>query len=636
MQTVSSIIKYVRWSYFVSVVLMLSISLVYFSSARQMNIEIKQFSELALHFSQLDQAMQELAAKAKRIASTDELNSLPSLKTSMKYYASNARKHFTMAMSIWDQSNPELKNSIIRSSQQMGDDDPFQQHKRLLDITDIDKAEKLEDIRWLGQKKFGIYNSYVAASNRLIEGKLYEVLDKKAAEFSSLISWFIVTGIGSLIAIGVIILFPMERAVANMITDLDRLRLRAENADRAKSEFLANMSHEIRTPMNGVMGMAELLGNTALDKKQKMFVDVIIKSGGSLVTIINDILDFTKMDAGQLKLDSNPFVLAETVDEVAALIAPGIDDEKVELIVRVQPGLPGRFIGDSGRVRQVITNIVGNAAKFTQEGHVLVDVSGDLKPEKDGEIIANIVISVTDTGIGIPEEKLDSIFDKFSQVDGSATRRHEGTGLGLSITKMLVEMMGGEVTIESQINKGSTFRIALPLAVDGEFRQPDTIPRDITGSRVLIVDDNEINRRILMEQMTSWQLKATQTSSGLEALTALHRAKSLGQPYDLMIVDYQMPGMDGIEIVNQIRHQPGIQLTPVIMLNSADNAGEDAIRDLDIQGHLVKPARASHLLEAILKVLSKSAKKDDMPKNKFTLSTVRENIIDTERKGTGT
>jgi len=636
MQTASNIIKYVRWSYFVSLALMLSISLVYFSSARQMNVEIKQFSELALHFSQLDRTMQELAANAKRIANSSDLTSLPSLKTSMKYYASNARKHFEMAMSIWDQTNSEVKNSIIKSSQQLRGSDTFQHYKRLLEISDIEKAENLEDIRGLGQKKNGVYKSFVAPSNQLIEGKLYEVLDKKATEFSSLINWFIVTGIVSLIAIGVIIFFPLERSIANIIADLNRLRVRAENADRAKSEFLANMSHEIRTPMNGVMGMAELLGNTGLDNKQKMFVDVIIKSGGSLVTIINDILDFTKIDAGQLKLDPKPFILAETVDEIAALIAPVIDGEKVELIVRMQPDLPETYIGDAGRIRQAITNIVGNAVKFTHSGHVLVDVSGDLEPEKDGEIIASIVISVTDTGIGIPVEKLDSIFDKFSQVDGSATRRHEGTGLGLSITKMLVEMMDGAISIESQINKGSTFRISLPLMVDGEIGQSGIIPRDVTGSRILIVDDNEINRRILVEQMASWQFDATQTSSGLEALTALHRSMSLGQPYDLMIVDYQMPGMDGIEVVNQVRHQPGIQNTPVIMLTSVDNAGEDAIRDLDIQGHLVKPARASHLLEVVLKVLRKPADDADMPEADITPSDTRENIIDTERKGTGT
>jgi len=636
MQTASNIIKYVRYSYFISLVLMLSISLVYFSSARQMNVEIKRFSELALHLSKLDRTMQELAANAKRIFSSNDLTSVTSLKTSMKFYASNARKHFDMTMSGWDKANPKLKSSIIRSSQQMGGEDPFQQHKRLLDITDIDKAEKLEDIRWVGQKKYGIYNSYVAASNQLIEGKLYEVLDKKATEVSSLISWFIITGIASVIAIGLIIFFPLERSIANIITDLNRLRVRAENADRAKSEFLANMSHEIRTPMNGVMGMAELLGNTGLDKKQKMFVDVIIKSGGSLVAIINDILDFTKIDAGQLKLDPKPFILAETVDEVAAVIAPGIDNEKVELIVRIQPGLPEFFIGDAGRIRQAITNIVGNAIKFTHSGHVLVDVSGDLEPEKDGKVMTNLIISVTDTGIGIPEEKLDSIFDKFSQVDGSATRKHEGTGLGLSITKMLVEMMDGAITIESQVHQGSTFRISLPLEVDGKIRQPSIIPKDVTGSRILIIDDNEINRRILMEQMASWQFDATQTSSGLEALTALHRGKSLGQPYDLMIIDYQMPGMDGIEVVNQARHQPGIQHTPVIMLTSVDNAGEDAIRGLDIQGHLVKPARALHLLEVILKVLSKPAEGADAIERNITSQSGDENIMDTEHKGTGT
>ncbi len=636
MQTASSIIKYIRWSYFVSLVLMLSISLIYFSLARQMNVEIQQYSQLAFQFSKLDQSMQNLAEKAKRIAEIDDKATLSSLKTSLRYYASNVAEQFEKTSTIWDQTNPDVKNSIIKSSRQMRGEDPFQHHRRMFDTSGLETIDNLEDMRWMGKKISGIYNSFVLPSNLLIEGKVYEVLDKKAEEFSDLITWFIITGIGSLIAIGLIIFFPLERSIANIITDLNRLRLRAENADRAKSEFLANMSHEIRTPMNGVMGMAELLGNTGLDSKQKMFVDVIIKSGSSLVTIINDILDFTKIDAGQLKLDPRPFVLAETVDEVAALIAPGVDNGKVELIVRMQPDLPEMFIGDSGRIRQAITNIVGNAVKFTHSGHVLVDVSGDLEPEKDGEIIANVLISITDTGIGIPEEKLDSIFDKFSQVDGSATRKHEGTGLGLSITKMLVGMMGGEITIESQVHKGSTFRISLPLAVDGTIEQPSTIPKNVTGSRILIVDDNEINRRILMEQMASWQLDATQTSSGLEALTALHRGKSLGQSYDLMIVDYQMPGMDGVEVVNQARHQPGILNTPIVMLTSVDNAGEDAIRSLDIQGHLVKPARASHLLEVILRVLSKPAKDVDMPENNTTPPVSHENIMNTERKGTGT
>ncbi len=636
MQTASNIIKYIRWSYFISIALMLAISLVYFSSARKMNIEIKQISELAFQFSKLDQSMQRLAANSTRIANIDDTATLSSLKTSMKYYASIVARQFKKANAVWDQTDLDVRTSIINSSRQLRGSDTFQHHKRMFDMSAIEKIETLDDIRWMGKRISGIYNSFVSLSNQLIENRLYEVLNNKAGEFSSLINWFIITGIGSLVAIGAIIFFPLERSITNIIRDLNRLRVRAENADRAKSEFLANMSHEIRTPMNGVMGMAELLGNTKLDEKQGMFVDVILKSGASLVTIINDILDFSKIEAAQMKLDPKPFNLAEAIEDVAALVAAGVEENNLELIVRVQPGLPTSFIGDAGRIRQIITNIVGNAIKFTDEGHVLIDLSGNVITEKDNKNFANIIISVTDTGIGIPEEKLGIIFDKFSQVDGSATRKHEGTGLGLSITKMLVEMMGGEITAQSQLKQGSTFRISLPLEVHGELIAASPIPKDASGARILIVDDNEINRRILMEQMQSWQFEATQTSSGLEALTALHRGNVLGQPFDLMIVDYQMPGMDGLEVVTQARQQPGIQHTPVIMLTSVDNAGEKAIRSLDIQGHLVKPARATHLLEAILSALHKQSKSDPATGREAVQIFDRQNQPDAEYKGTGT
>ncbi len=636
MQTASNIIRYVRWSYLISIALMMAISFTYFYSARKMNVEIERVGELVFEISKMDHAMQKMAANLKRIAETDDTATLSSLKTAITYHASIVSTQFRNAKTIWDRTEPSVKEAILKSSRHMRGDDPFQHHKRMFNIKGIEKIEKLADIRWMSKRIHATYNNFVYPSNQYIEDVLYQSFKTKAGEFSELINWFIFTGIGSLIAIGVIIFFPLERSITGIIRDLNLLRLRAENADQAKSEFLANMSHEIRTPMNGVMGMAELLGNTRLDEKQKMFVDVIIKSGRSLVTIINDILDFSKIDAGQLKLDARPFVLAEAIEDAATLVTAGVEEKKMELIVRIQPDLPGSFVGDAGRIRQIVTNLISNAIKFTEKGHVLVDISGELMPEKDGGNIANIIISVTDTGMGIPEEKLEIIFDKFNQVDGSATRRHEGTGLGLSITKMLVEMMGGEITAESQLNQGSTFRITLPLSVHGEIIQPSPVPKDVTGSRILIVDDNEINRRVLIEQMESWQFEVTQTSSGMEALTALHRGNVLGQPYDLMIVDYQMPGMDGFEVVSQVRQQPGIQLTPVVMLTSVDNADGNEVRNLDIQGYLVKPARASRLLSAILEALNNSPGKAPVIGQDAVQVQNSDNRTDAGYKGTGT
>ncbi|MBU3962469.1 MAG: PAS-domain containing protein [Alphaproteobacteria bacterium] len=382
--------------------------------------------------------------------------------------------------------------------------------------------------------------------------------------------------------------------------ELTELLARSEAADKAKSEFLANMSHEIRTPMNGVLGMAELLAKSSLDTRQKTFVDIIVKSGNALLTIINDILDFSKIDAGQLKLRKVPFDPVEAIEDVATLLSASAAEKDIELIVCGDVTVRHMVSGDPGRFRQIVTNLVGNAIKFTEKGHVLIELSST--PSDGSQVMLSMRIE--DTGIGIPEDKRASIFEKFSQVDTSSTRRHEGTGLGLAITAGLVDLFGGHIDVESTIGEGSVFTVHVPFTVANERQRPQPLPVNVEGARVLVIDDNEINRRILTEQLELWGFDGVAVESGHAAMAVLEEAHRIGVSIDALIVDYQMPVMNGLDVARMIRADRRFESIAMIFLTSMDMVGDERIfQQLNVQAHLMKPARANLLRSAIVDVV---------------------------------
>ncbi|RWN44638.1 MAG: response regulator [Mesorhizobium sp.] len=410
---------------------------------------------------------------------------------------------------------------------------------------------------------------------------------------------------------------PMEVAIRLAFAESAESLFKAEAADRAKSEFLANMSHEIRTPMNGVLGMAELLAKTDLTPRQKTFTDVIVKSGNALLTIINDILDFSKINAGQLTLDPAPFRLSEAVEDVATLVSARVAEKNLELIVRVDPRLPAHVVGDAGRFRQIITNLLGNAVKFTEKGHVLIDVGGEIVND-----VVQLKVRVEDTGIGIPAEKLQNVFEKFAQVDGSSTRRHEGTGLGLAIAARLVDLMAGKIGVESEIGRGSVFWFAVPLPAHQAAARDEIVPVDVTGARVLVIDDNPVNREILLEQLRSWSFDCAAAESGAVGLAFLDRAFQLGAAVDCIILDYQMPGMNGADVARAIASDSRLSAIPIVILTSVDQVDfGKMIIDFGIAAHLTKPARSAVLLGTVISVIQKA--RSQVGKARF----VREPIV---------